>query len=444
MTLGVVGLMLCAAPPLVGWQRAWFAERMARHAETAAGDVAQAEVQQLAQRGVDAVPALVRLAGSKNPAAASAARDAVEDQIAAWTVELSVTREPANFTRRMTIVAAALGGSVDAFDAAGRAWARRIALEIAPQADRMPAGVAAAILADCERVLDAAPNPPAALAKANPSETTNAVSTPAPAEPPWQRFGHVPPEAQPSLRAGQPLSLAPQPPAAPADAGQGDLAIVPLPDAAATQEPGAVLTPGNPVTPTPPEAAPLAVLPADDDVAQMPNPGLQFSPPRSAASPLPPPSSESAVVDVPPPARQRALLRRYRQMSERELSAELTTADPRSALMIEQQLRERRAAVTARGPGAASADTTNGGDKTPSELADRISKLPAPEARRVLRQLVTASASDADTRLEALTLLATTGDPDLAAIARQRALEDADPRVADLAMKILRDAEQVR
>jgi hypothetical protein len=73
-------------------------------------------------------------------------------------------------------------------------------------------------------------------------------------------------------------------------------------------------------------------------------------------------------------------------------------------------------------------------------LADRVSKLPPAQARTLLRSLVVDPTEDAETRLEALTLLATSGDPQLAEIARTRALEDADPRVADLALRILRQS----
>ena len=76
------------------------------------------------------------------------------------------------------------------------------------------------------------------------------------------------------------------------------------------------------------------------------------------------------------------------------------------------------------------------------DLADRVSELPPAQARALLHVLIADSTEDAETRLQALTLLATSGDPQLAAIARQRALEDADPRVAELATRILRDSER--
>lgn len=440
MTLGVVGLLLCALPPLAGWQRTLFAQRLARHAETAVGGVAKVEVRQLAERGLDALPALVRLAGVGNPAAATAARDAVENMVAAWLVEFSMTADAANLTQRVAATASALAAHVDTFDAAGRAWARRFTLELVPQADRLPPGVAAGILADCERVFDAGPNPPvelAAVASARETETANSAT---PAAPPWQRFGHEPPAAQPSPRVGQPLALAPDADASLGDAGHGELTIVPPLDTAPGYDLEIALEPAEPVTPT----APLANVPPAGEMAGAPTAPLEFSSPRAAAKPLPSPRPSAVVVDVPPPQRQRAMLRRYRQMSDRELTAELAKADPHAALMIEQTLRERRARVTARGPGAPSPTTNGVAPRAPSALADRISRLPAPEARRVLRQLVNDAQGDADERLEALTLLATAGDPELATIARRRAVEDVDPRVAELATKILRSAEKVR
>ena len=62
--------------------------------------------------------------------------------------------------------------------------------------------------------------------------------------------------------------------------------------------------------------------------------------------------------------------------------------------------------------------------------------MPAAEAREQLRRLV--HDADPEVRLRALTLLTTSGDPQLDAIVRQRAVEDSDPRVAELATRILR------
>jgi hypothetical protein len=69
------------------------------------------------------------------------------------------------------------------------------------------------------------------------------------------------------------------------------------------------------------------------------------------------------------------------------------------------------------------------------QALERAATLPPAEARLLLRWFV--ADEDAEVRLHALTMLATTGDPQLGAIARERAIEDADPRVAELAMKLI-------
>jgi ABC-type oligopeptide transport system substrate-binding subunit len=142
-------------------------------------------------------------------------------------------------------------------------------------------------------------------------------------------------------------------------------------------------------------------------------------------------------VDVPTPQAQRLMLRKYRQMSDRELATAAVGAGEYETKLVEQVLRERKLpATTNRIAGAAAVPRANA-DRV---LADRVSKLPPAQARTLLRSLVVDATEDAETRLEALTLLATSGDPQLAEIARARALEDADPRVADLALRILRQS----
>jgi hypothetical protein len=69
-------------------------------------------------------------------------------------------------------------------------------------------------------------------------------------------------------------------------------------------------------------------------------------------------------------------------------------------------------------------------------LIDEVSRLPAAEARRLLRLLL--SDPSGEVRLRALTALATANEPSLAKLARTIAVEDKDPRVAELASKLLR------
>ena len=69
------------------------------------------------------------------------------------------------------------------------------------------------------------------------------------------------------------------------------------------------------------------------------------------------------------------------------------------------------------------------------QLVRQLSDLPASATRRWLRWLL--QDVDAEVRLQALTAFATTGDPQLLNIATDIATNDRDPRVAELASKIL-------
>jgi hypothetical protein len=74
------------------------------------------------------------------------------------------------------------------------------------------------------------------------------------------------------------------------------------------------------------------------------------------------------------------------------------------------------------------------------QLVEDLEVLPARTARRWLKELL--SDELAEVRLEALTALATTNDPELVSIARELAVRDTDPQVADLATRIMQDARK--
>jgi hypothetical protein len=246
MTLGVVGLLLCAAAPLAGWHRAQFAEELARRAGASAGGAARAQVRRLSERGLDATAALVRLAGSASPDAAAAARNAVENQLEGWVTEFRATGDAANFGHRLAKVARALDASLDGFDETGRAWARRIALQLAPHCDQLAPRDAVAVLANCDLVLAAPMTPPAATAVAPDAATeakTGAATQGVETSPAWRRFPHEAPAARPGPRTAQPLATAPV--VAPGSPG-GDVQFLPAP------APAPQFTLAEPVTPATP------------------------------------------------------------------------------------------------------------------------------------------------------------------------------------------------
>ena len=72
------------------------------------------------------------------------------------------------------------------------------------------------------------------------------------------------------------------------------------------------------------------------------------------------------------------------------------------------------------------------------QVIEDLSVLPAGQARRLLRSLL--HDPNAEVRYRALSVMATTEDPQLFDLAKERALSDPDNRVAELASRIMRQA----
>jgi hypothetical protein len=138
------------------------------------------------------------------------------------------------------------------------------------------------------------------------------------------------------------------------------------------------------------------------------------------------------AIDVPSPLDMRHARQRLRELSDQELISLSETASRFEAAAARQALRSR-------GYSDAMLGMTKEIRQLPAmerrQALDRVDLLPPTDARRLLRWFVTDD--DADVRLHALTLLATSGDPQLSEIAHRRAIDDADPRVAELAAKLL-------
>lgn len=424
LAIGVMGVVWTAVPSVDAWIKSRFANRLARHAEASRGDVARLAVRRLADSGPGSLAALVQVAASPNADVADAARNAVLDRLAAWQTEFKARGNAIVHAERLDELARALLTHINQFDRAGRSWADRIALTIVRQCDALPAGATVPLLAHCDSVLRApqataravvaqsaspAPTPPAAVAPAAGAEPSITVEEP-----------------QADAHAAAPLTGNP-----PKPSPQSDMAIVQTPSIA--DQP-------------PPTAAPLVArqpstnneLPTTSDAIAEPP---LAEPPIAAAGrprPLPPPPAESSLVDVPSPTDARILLRRYRQLSLSELRDALAATRGYEALAIQQVLRERQAPAAA-GPRAVSRPPAP--SDAEQQLSERISSLPAAEGRSLLRTLASDPDEPAELRLQALALLATSGDPQLASIARARAFNDPDPSVADLASRILRDAQ---
>jgi hypothetical protein len=419
LAIGVMGVIWTAVPSVDGWIKSRFANRLARHAEASAGDVARLAVRRLSDSGQNALPALVQVAASTNGDAADAARNAVLNHLAAWQIEFQARRNAIIHAERLDKLARALLTHIGQFDPVGRAWADRIALTIVRQCDALPAGAAAPLLANCDSVLRA-PQPkaraPAVVARtAAPAQAPRATTPPAVVAPPSTTVELPQTEADDAAPLESGLTTPSQ---------QSAMAIVQAPPVA-PQVPPQSSTNNQP-------------QPTSDAIAEAPI----AEPPIAASAqprPLPPPPAESSLVDVPSPTEARILLRRYRQLSLSELRETLAATRGYESLAVQQVLRERQAPAAA-GPRAVSPQSPP--SDAEQHLSERISSLSAAEGRDLLRNLASNPAEPAEQRLQALALLATSGDPQLASIARERALNDPDPSVADLASRILRDSQQ--
>jgi hypothetical protein len=139
------------------------------------------------------------------------------------------------------------------------------------------------------------------------------------------------------------------------------------------------------------------------------------------------------VVDIPSPLDMRHSLQQMHQLSDRELLALVDSGNRFDAGAA-------RKVLAGRGYTEALLELTQKIKQLPVpqrlESLERTTTLPANEARLLLRWFL--ADEDGDVRYQALTTLATSGDPKMSELARRHAIEDTDPRVADLAAKLLK------
>jgi hypothetical protein len=420
LSIGIAGILMAAVPAIDFRIKQTFAERLSRHAETAAPAAARVEARELARRGVVAIPALVRLAGSPNLDAADAARDEVSAALASWESEYRTSQNAPRLAEKLTILANALEQWTPTYQIIGRLWADRLALQITDDCAVLSASEAMTLLAHCDRVLAAAPaegRQASPLTKATGSAGGLFTDSPKPTESTGGAGGFQAPVAGGDSSMATRPELAPQPIAS-APAGEAELRLIDEP----------------PVTPPAEAPQPSAI------VAQ---PAVKPLEPRIAADseqmqPRPLPAPKPEVVDVPPPQQLRLMLRKYRQMSDAELDRELAMSSGFNARTIQQVLRERNL-PTAVGPSTSL--SRNPESDVERRILEQVSRLTPARGRQLLRDLATDADEGPEVRLQALTLLATSGDPMLATIARERAISDADPRVAELATRIVREQD---
>ncbi len=403
----VAAATMLAWPWFIERQQRRFAEQLAGHA--VASTSAAPSIRELQSLGRPATAPLLRLATLPRVEVAVAAQNALANQLVAWEIEFFNTGDVTTFAEQLGALSAGLETHAGQLDAAGRHWAQKLARRIVGLADRLGADEAWTVLAACESVLSL-PTPPRA------AEARLATVYDAPVVAP------VTPNVSPDRQTLE-QAIASQVSIVRADVlNQRDLdSSAPLADLSV------IISPTQMVPPSGPPGATATVNPLLNTLRPAADMAAESAVAGSLAEAL------SSIVDVPSPLEMRHIKRRLRTLTDQELIATSDTASRFEASAARQILRSR-------GYSDELLRQTRQLQQLPAAdrraALDRASALPAAEARRLLRWFVTDA--DADVRLHALTLLATTGDPQLSEIARQRAVDDADPRVAELATRLMK------
>ena len=384
-----------AWPRIGRWHQQRLAEQFMAKIATTPDPEVKIPIRQLASLGTPALAALVKAAASERAAVAEIASQEIDLMFAACQVRLHEADddETAQETAEtMIALATALAENVERFGPTGKQWVERMAVRMIDQADRLPVTTAPRLLSECSRILESVPPQGPRL------QTVRSV-------------GAAP--TQENALAVVPPSIDLQMLAAPSE--QAFAAIK-------RQQPF-VQPLESTLAPSPTED-PLST----EDLSLSGNASLSV---KVLQPQTPPPPT--TIIEVPTPLEMQRRLSEFRGMSTDSLLARLPRSDkfvagPIRAALGERGMQDAELEMVARTKLPDVADRLR--------LVEEVSALPAASARRLLRLLL--SDDSGEVRLRALTVLATTNDPGLAELARAIAVRDEDPRVAELASRLLR------
>jgi hypothetical protein len=377
-------------------QRVHVADALADRALASSGASLRATVSELEQLGAAGVEPLVGLATSQRIDVASAAQQTVGRLLTSWEIAATERGDVTAFAEQASVLAAALDAHGDQFGAEGQRWANQLAGRLVTHSDQFPTAESWEILACCDRVLSRPLLPlakPRVMATVEPSSVDSVATAAKPVAAPV----HAKPEPKPAPSAPRTVSARPL----------ADLSFVEPPMPVATARRLSEQT-NNALRP------PLR-LPEEGN-------------PQAASTPVAGP-----VIDVPSPQEVRLNVRAMRELSDRALVTRADDGASAEAAAARQALRERGFSD---GVLELTRQLESLSPRERREALERAAQLPPTDARKVLRWFV--ADEDAEVRLQALTILATTGDPKLVELARERAVEDADPRVAAFASELMR------
>jgi len=435
--------------------------QLVRRVERAPDDQTAIPIRQLAEFGVPAIDSLVAIAASPRPVSAAAAREAINRQMATWTIpsrELAVHGPPALPSPWLARLARALAQHVDSMDVPGQHWAQRLTMQILLHADRLSPAQSVPVLADCQAVLavvsphgtnervqdvtrQAIPREQKEQPLARPAMEWSLFATASQPEPrligldtkglfPLQPGRASEPHA--ASVAGQQQELQPTLRRLPSTNALDSAGSTPTPrghrptgfSVAGNEDQSRAETSTSPANPLREHSQAGVAAPPD-----LPKSDPTIPSPEQADH-LPAPSQRE--LDAPTPVEMTVRRRQLQTMPLHDLLIRLAGAGDFEAALIRQEARARGLSdiELALAPRLASSQV-----KERLELLEQLSLLPARLARHWLRWLL--EDADGKVRLRALTMMATTGEPRLEVLARRRMLEDTDPRVVALASRIV-------
>jgi hypothetical protein len=408
--LGVVLLSgLLGTGAVLSWPRVSFWQQH-RIAVSLVGELERNEIadsrtalRQIAALGDPAIEALVIAAASEEAEIAFVARRIVEERLASWKIR-AAEKQTFDLAEPTGLLAHSLATHLVAFGAMGQQWATKLSLELVELAEDLPAAEAVPLLADCSEILSTVP---AVGPRMRTASNTTSMQQDTTLPLPEMNIPRLPSERTISPQRVQSTT----PPLAEQAADDVEQDPTPLPRESNWVPEWSKKTPAEPEAP-------------------------QLDAGITGATPLTPPSiTDETPRAVPSPDEMAKRIAELKQCSLRELVGRLESADFYTAGAIRAALAER--GITADELPLANR-TLSKDSAVRLQLVEDLEVLPARTARRWLKELL--SDELPEVRLQALTALATTNDPELVPIARDLAVRDTDRRVADLATRIMRES----
>jgi hypothetical protein len=410
----VVAFVLFLVAQLAALQRAEVVAELAEQVAQHDTPVATAALRQLAAMPRPPVDVLVTAAASADAQISHEAQLLVSSVLRRWQRRIEADRGVAGVARQLAELAAALDKHHAAFSVSDHAWLRKTAEKILRLANRMPPPHVPLLAPHCDAVLAAVEAREKSLtalvnhdlAAVPPPEITKAAA-------PAELLSQQPTEPANSLRELSPRTVTPF--ATSADSADREVQESDL---------------GGPMDP----AQPIRV-PALPEAVNHPNqtpvwehPGLDGTP----AIPISRPSAgDRTAAGKRPPATEDSTQRPLAGVTSRELLRRWLEADGEEVLPVETEL-------TRRGFVRLSARLVEPLFSNDAEerlrLVDDVLTEPGIDARPWL--VLLADDANADVRLLAVTIMATSDDATLIEKAWHVSIRDRDPRIAGLAGRL--------